>query len=352
MSPLGIKGKGRTTVYNDITSPEKLELVNPENIQLGRDFLEYLTSVDRSKNTLYAYEKDLDIIWVWNAENNGNKFFVDFTKRDIVKMQNHFINVYKWSPARVRRVKSVLSSLSNYVESMLDDEFEDYRPIVRKVENPPLSTVREKTVLTEEQLQVLLDELVEKEQYDKACMLSLCMNNGRRKAELPRLKISYFTDENVIYGSIYKTPETVTTKGRGSRGKQLTIYTLKNAFKPYLDMWLKYREENGITSEWLIPKKENGEYVDEQIPISTLDSWAETFSRMLGVPFYWHSLRHHFTTACARSGLPDDVIKNLVGWESNDMVSLYKDIDADEMFAQYFNEDGIKEIEQKSLSDI
>lgn len=63
-------------------------------------------------------------------------------------------------------------------------------------------------------------KLVEKEQYDKACMLSLAMNNGRRKSELPRMKVSYFTDENVIYGSLYKTPETVTTKGSGSRGKQ------------------------------------------------------------------------------------------------------------------------------------
>lgn len=344
--------KGRSTVYNQITSPEKMTLVNPENIQLGKDFLEYLTSIDRSKNTVSAYESDLAIIWCWNAENNGNKFFVDFTKRDIIKMQNYFINVYKWSPARVRRVKSVLSSLSNYVENMLDDEFENYRPIVRKVENPPLSAVREKTVFTEEQLQWLLDELVRKEQYDKACMLSLCMNNGRRKAELPRLKVEYFTEDNVIYGSLYKSNETVTTKGRGSRGKQLTIYTLKNGFKPYLDLWLKYREENNITSEWLIPKKENGIYVDEQMQVSTLDSWAETFSRMLGVPFYWHSLRHFFTTACARSGLPDDVIKNLVGWESNDMVSIYKDIDADEMFSQYFTADGIVYQEKKSLADL
>ena len=67
---------------------------------------------------------------------------------------------------------------------------------------------------------------------------------------------------------------------------------------------------------------------------------------------YWHSLRHYFTTACSRSGLPDDVIKNLVGWESNDMVAVYKDISADEQFAQYFGKNGIKEVEKKSLSDM
>ena len=352
MSPLGNKGKGRSTVYNNITTPEKLSMVNPENIQLGQDFLEYLTSVDRSKTTITAYKHDLDIIWVWCLEHNNNKFFIDFSKRDIVKMQNHFINVYGWSPARVRRVKSTLSSLSNYVENMLDDEFEDYRPIVRKVENPPLSSVREKTVFSEEQLQGLLDKLVETEQYDKACMLACCMMNGRRKAELPRLKVSYFTEDNVIYGSLYKSDETVTTKGRGSRGKQLTIYTLKNGFKPYLDLWLKYREEHNIMSEWLVPKKEAGGYIDEQMAVSTLDSWAETFSRILGVPFYWHSIRHYFTTMLSEANIPDSVIQDLVGWDSADMCRLYCDTSIDAKFGQYFNENGIKETETKSLSDL
>lgn len=281
-----------------------------------------------------------------------NKFFVDLTKRDIVKFQNHCLNEWGWSPARMRRVKSTLSSLSNYIENMLDDEFQNYRPIIRKIENPPACTVRDKTILDEEQLQSLLDHLVETDQYDKACMLSLAMNNGRRKSELPRMKVSYFTEDNVIYGSLYRTPEKITTKGRGSRGKQLIVYTLKNGFQKYLDLWLEYRKENNITSEWLIPKKEHGKYVDEQVPISTMDSWAEIFSKFLNVPFYWHSLRHFFCTACSRSGLPDDIIKNLVGWESNDMVAIYKDISADEQFEQYFCESGIKEVETKSISDM
>lgn len=344
-------GNGRQTVYNNISSPEKLKLVNPENIQLGNDFLEYLTSIDRSKGTVESYRSDLNIFWCWCLEFNNNKFFVDLSKREIAKFQNHCLNEWGWSPARVRRVKSTLSSLSNYIENMLDDEY-DFRPIIRKIESPAACTVREKTVLEDEQLQMLLDKLVERKQYDKACMLALAMSNGRRKAELPRMKVSYFTDDNIIYGSLYKSPETVTTKGRGSRGKQLTIYTLSKPFKPYLDMWLKYREENNIASQWLIPKKENGIYIDEQIPISTMDSWAESFSKILGVPFYWHSLRHYFTTQCSRSGLPDDVIKNLVGWQSSDMVSIYKDIEVDEQFAQYFCEDGIKEIKSKSLSEI
>ena len=343
---------GRTVQYNVLTTPEKLQQVNPDNVELGNDFLDYLVSVDRARSTIDAYAHDLNIFWVYLLEKCNNKFFINLSKREISKYQSYCLTELKWSPARIKRVKSTLSSLSNYVENMLDDEYEGFRPIIRKIENPTNEKVLKKTVFTEEQLQGLLDHLIEKEQYDKACMLSMAMNNGRRKSELPRFKVSYFDDENIIYGSLYKTPETITTKGRGSRGKQLIVYTLVKPFKPYLDLWLKYREENNITSEWLFPKKVGNKYVDEQISTDTLDSWAETFSKILDIPFYWHSLRHYFTTSCARSGLPDNVIQMIIGWSSLDMVGLYKDIEVDEEFEKYFGEDGIKKVEQASLADL
>ena len=342
----------RVVKHNTLVTPEKMTQVNPDNIELGNDFLDYLVSVDRAKSTIEQYKNDLKIFWVYLMEHCGNKFFIDLSKRDISKYQSYCLTELQWSPARMRRLKATLSSLSNYVENMLDDEFENFKPIVRKIENPQNEKVLEKTVFDKEHLQKLLDYLVEKEQYDKACALSLAMNNGRRKSELPRFKVSYFDDSNIVYGSLYKTPEKIKTKGRGSRGKQLTCYTLAKPFKPYLDLWLNYRKEHGIDSEWLLPKKINGEYIDEPMDPKTLSSWADTFSNYLGTDFYWHSIRHYFTSECSRSGLPDDVIQMLIGWSSLDMVSIYKDIDADEKFEKYFCEDGIKKVEQASLSDI
>lgn len=343
---------GRKVQHNNIVTDELLSQVNKENIELGKDFLDYLRSIDRSPNTIDAYANDLKIFWVYLLQHCNNKFFIELSKREISKYQSYCLTEWKWSPARMRRVKSTLSSLSNYVESMLDDEFENFKPIIRKIENPVNEKVFTKTVLDDSQLEELLDILVEKGKYDKACMLSLAMNSGRRKSELPRFKVSYFNDENIIYGSLYKTPEQIKTKGRGSRGKRLTCYTLSKPFKPYFDMWMNYRKENGIESEWLFPKKVGGKYIDEPMESKTLDSWAETFSRLLGVDFYFHSLRHYFTTACARSGLPDNVIQMLIGWSSLDMVSLYKDIEADEEFEKYFADGSIKKVEQKSLSDL
>lgn len=52
---------GRTVQYNVLTTPEKLQQVNPDNVELGNDFLDYLVSVDRARSTIDAYAHDLNI---------------------------------------------------------------------------------------------------------------------------------------------------------------------------------------------------------------------------------------------------------------------------------------------------
>lgn len=339
---------GRKTKQNKITSPELIERINPENLRLINDFMTYLDSIQRSPNTIKSYLNDLHIFFVWNLQNNKNKFFIELSKRDIISYQNWLINNNENSPARVRRLKSTLSSLSNYVENILDDEFEDFRPIVRKVENPVNQPVREKTVLEDNDIDRLLDYLVKNKRYKQACMLALAACSGSRKSELPRFKVSYFSDESIIYGSLYKTPEKIKTKGRGL-GKYIHRYVLVKDFKPYLDLWLKERDSLGITSQWLFPI--NNER-DEKMKADTLNSWALTFSRVLELDFYWHSLRHYFCTHLARLGLPDSIIQEIIGWDSADMVGVYKDISTDEQLGKYFDENGIKEIKQAKLSDL
>ena len=241
--------------------------------------------------------------------------------------------------------------MSNFIENILDEEeeFEGYRSVVKKIENPAKEEVREKTIFEPEELKKLLDHLVDQRKYMQACILALAMYSGRRKAELPRFKVSYFNEENVFLGSLYKTPEKVKTKGRGVRGKMLDLYVLKREFDPYLKLWMDERNKNGITSEWLFPSVSNP---DEPIKPDALDNWVDTYSRFLGKPFYWHSLRHYFTTQCFKANLPSSVIQEIVGWQSADMCSLYNDTTAEETLSKYFDENGIKQIETTTLSSL
>lgn len=341
----------RKTKQNKICTPELLEKVNPENKQLISDFLSYLKSVQRSTTTISGYTNDLEIWSVWNFQFNKNKFFCDLTKRNVVAYQDWLLNTNGNSPARVRRLKSTLSALGNYVETVLDEEYPGYRNIINKIPAPVNEAVREKTVFTDEQLQSLLDVLMENGQYQKACAVALAICSGARKAELTRFKTWYFTDDNIIFGSLYKTPEKIKTKGRGANGKQLHKYTLVQEFKPYFDAWMNEREKLGISSEWLfVSKNSAGEW--EQMRPEGLNNWANNFSKMMGVDFYWHANRHYLNSRLLRLSIPESVCQTLFGWSTLDMVHVYDDRPQDSVLSQYFGEDGIKINQSTNLSDL
>lgn len=328
----------RETKYNKLTSPELLARTNPENLQLMEEFLAYLRSMRHSKGTIAGYRNDLQILFVYVMQNCQNKHFTKLTKRELIGFQNWLLNENENSPARIRRIKSAISSLGNYVEDILDDEYEGYRSPIKKIKSPSIRAVRAKTVWEDSEIEDLLERLTEMRQYEKACVVALAVYGGRRKAELTRFKVSYFDEKNVVYGSLYRTPEPIQTKGTGG-GKMLVCYTLKNKFKPYLDAWMAERKALGIESEWLFPSVKAPSI---PLPISTLNSWTKQFSEMTNKPFYFHSLRHKFVTELSRSGLPDGVITKIIGWEDASMCQVYNDRDIDEELGQYFDENGIK----------
>lgn len=344
---------GRSTVYNHIVSKEKMDMVNPENIELGEDWLEYLQSIDRSPQSIVAYRNDLKIFWVWDLEFNKNKFFTDLTKREIAKFQNHALNTWGWSPNRIRRVKSCLSSLSNYIENVLDDEeeFQNFKPIIRKIENPVKNVVREKTVLSDEQVENLLDTLVERKEYERAAGVAIVAFSGMRKAELLQMKVEYFNEDHFVYDAMWKTDK-IRTKGFGRLGHQMEKFVLYGA-KPYIDLWLQYRKENGIESEWMFltkTRQEDGSYIYHAR--KDVSAWTEEFTDILGEDFYFHCLRHYTCTRLHRLNLPSHVIQEFFGWASSEMLQIYNDVTAEDEFEKYFDKNGVKEVQQGTLSEL
>lgn len=341
---------GRKTVYNELYTPERWEKVNKENIQLLNDFLEYKKSSDKSPKTIEQYYQMIRFFFCWNYEYNNNKFFVDIKKREFIKFFSYAVETCKWSPNRISTVKSSLSSLSNYIENILDDEFENYRNTICKIETAVKQPVREKTVLDPKEIEACLSKLVENGKYQLACYLALAVASGARKAELLQFKTSYFKDEYIEFGCLYKTPEMIRTKGRGSKGKMLYKYTFVKMFKPYFDLWINYRKEHGIDNEWLFLKKTDSGY--DHAGIRNANTWCETITRYLGKPFYSHAARHRYVTMMKEANLPNEVIIALVGWTS-DMTSVYDDRDITSDLGKYFDENGIRsDIKAGTVLDI
>ena len=343
---------GRTTTYNNIVSEDLWNRVNEENKILLKDFIDYKRSSDKSPNTLYQYESIIKLFFVWNLQNNNNKFFVDMKKREFIRFFNYMVTELRASPNRIITVRATLSSLSNYIEDILDEEYEDFRNIVSKIETVAKEPIRKKTILTKEQIDICLNKLVEDGKYQIACFFALAIASGARKAELLRFKCDYFKDENIVFGCMYKTPEEIKTKGRGSRGKMLYKYIFVKQFKPYFDLWMKYREENNIESEWLFVINRESGY--EQAEVHNADNWADVINRYMGSDvFYFHCCRHYWCTELKKQNLPDDVIKELQGWQSVEMCSIYSDLSIEDTLGNYFDENGVKtNIKPVGISDI
>jgi integrase len=331
-----------------LTSPELLAQVNPENLALKDEFILYMQSEQKSEGTIKGYCNDLDIFFVWLLQNANNKYFVDIDRRDIIRFQSFLVKEGK-SSSRIRRVKATLSSLSNYIENIYEDEYPNFRNIINKVKDPVLNPVKEKTVLTDEDVEKLLSTLVQQEKYMQACFVALAAYCGARKSELLRFKVDYFDEENIIFGALYKTPEKIKTKGMGG-GKMLHKYVLVHPFKPYLDLWLKEREKLGINSPWLFVTKRGNKW--ERTKTYAVDYWMKSFSDIIGKNVYPHAFRHYMCTYYAKSNLPDTVIQEIFGWSSVEMVKIYKDLGLDEQLEKFFDEDGIKKVESTRLSDL
>lgn len=343
--------EGRTTVYNKLTNDEKLAQVNPNNAQLSEDFLDYLSSIDRSPQTITQYKSDLRIFFVFVLEHLGNKNFTKITKREMVRFQSYCLNELQWSPKRMRRVKSAVSSLSNFIENILSDEadeYSDYHSIIKKIESPVNELVREKTVMTDEQLELLLTTLVERKEYQKAVCAAILAYSGMRKAELLQMKMEYFEPDHLEFGSIYITDK-VRAKGRGVRGKQIHKYIL-NKVDPYMDLWRKQRNELGIYSEWVfVNKNSDGEWIRR----TYIEHWKRGFSEVIGVPYYFHMNRHYCCTKMISDyNLPSEIVKEWCGWQDISLISIYNDSTAYDSFGKYFTSDGIIQQEEKTITDI
>lgn len=332
------------------TSPEVLEKVNKQNRELSREFYRYLRSVKRSPGTIKGYENDLDIFFSYLYKECENKSIIDCKMRDYVNFQWFLLESGELSPARIRRIKSSISSFSNAIELLYSEEFPNFRNLIRKVESPKNEPVREKTILSQEQIETLLSTLIQQEKYEEACCIALAAYSGRRKSELLRFKMTDFDDDKILFGTLYKS-DPIKLKGR-SGGKYANCYTLVKQFKPYLDLWIKERERLGIDSIWLFPDK-----IDptDHRPVSSVDTWMAHATTILGVDVYAHSFRHAYVTFLAAAGLPNSVIVEIMRWEKStgdSMVSIYNDTDISEDLEKYFSNGEIIAQENKGVSDL
>lgn len=319
----------RNTFRKQITNDETWEKINKRNKKLIDRFLKEKTT-RCSKTTIKGYNSDLHIFFTWNYEENDDKFFIDIKKLEFADFFSYCVSDLKWGSARFSRMKSCLSSLSEFIIRFYDDDYPTYRNIILKsIESMPKEPRRKKTVLSEEQVNELLKYLTDNKRYQEACLFALAISSGARKSELLRFDIDLIDENNTAFDGLFiETKEKIKTKGR-FEGKMLYKYIVKDIFMPYYNNWIKERREilknNNVKEHNKLFIKSNGQPIEN---ITTIDYWASKWGKILGVDVYFHSCRHYLCTWLSKIGLEQDLIVEIYGWSSGDMYKIYNDLTA------------------------
>jgi len=310
----------RTTVYNDITSKEKLNQCNPENLQIIKEFIEYKDSEGKSDKTIVVYKNASEIICIFFLEKCANKSFLKINKRDVIQFFAWLQNDLKVSSSRIAFMRSTLSGICDYIENIM--EVEGFRNNVLKIKTAPKSAVRDKTIIEEDKIIEMMNFYKNKEDYLTMIILALAVSSGLRKSELLEIKMSTFDEQN-IKGKFYVTPQPIKVKGRGKNAKA-TKFIIKDMFDEYLKIWEEYRIKNNISNEYLIANEKG------RLNIKQLDYIASKVSKDFDISFYFHSLRHATCTILYKKGNDLNKIKVILGHKDISTTSIYNDTDDSE----------------------
>lgn len=224
----------RKTFRKVITSEELDKQINSDNVKLAERFLKNFAT-KRSPNSVISYKSNLRIFFTWCLLECDNKFFIDIKKRDLMDFFDYCVTELKWSPNRYSQMHSCLSSFSAWIENFYDEDYPLFRNLLPKIEKPVKENVRKKTVLQKEDIDKLFKCFEENDMAQDACLLALAISCGARVSELARFTIGLIDEENVVFEGLFlETTEEIATKGRGTTGKMLKKYILKDMFLPPL----------------------------------------------------------------------------------------------------------------------
>lgn len=295
---------------------EKWKKVNPENIEIMEDFLD--NKRELSDKTLEQYRNALQIFFIWVLDNARNKFIADLKKRDILKYQNWLLD-QGLSVNGIKFKRSAVSSLCEYIETYYDDEFPNFRNIVKGVEAPQGDKVYKKEPLTPEEMELLRNKLTEMGKWQQLAYLELSYSTGGRREEMRQLKkeIATYKPNDKGFYSTHK----VRCKGRGKKGKVRKLYFSEQARQAVLK-WLEVRGKDDC--EYIfVSKGRNGKR--RQINETSFNYWCSNiFSKVIGRRVHPHLLRStRATHLVAVEGKDINSAKQLLGHNSSQTTEIY-----------------------------
>ncbi len=284
------------------------------------DFLLNLQSNNYSQETIYNYERDLQVFQNFLEEINTGFNKVD--KKTILNYKAYLTSQDRKTPILEMGKKKLgsfsinrmLSSLRSYLKFLIDMDYE--------VSVPPNAIKLVKTgrklprVGEFEEIKKLIEAPTQFEKNEKIALrnraiLEVLFSTGMRISELINLKETQIDKTGRIF-----------IRGKGK--KERFVYLTPRAQKHIKN----YLEVRGLTeSPYLfIPYRgKNVNLKDKKISPNYLEEKVKKYRELLGlnIPINVHGIRHAFATYLAESGASPVAIQILLGHESLDTTTRY-----------------------------
>lgn len=303
----------------DITD-EMWSNVDPDNRQLAEEFLEMNSSL--SPKTLKQYKSGIRYFFYWVQNSLNGKKIDKITKRDFIRYINYLAS-RKLSSSAQGLKKSVVSSFCNYIENIVADEdetFKNFRNFTRGLPPIPKNQVYNKVKITKNEYDLMIETLLEDENYLGAAWVATGFNVGARRAEIPQFKTEIL-DYPVQEGQNYIMSHIVRLKGRGEDGKQEPYMVNVEALK-FMRLWI---EKRGYESDFIFTTRYGGEIK----PMS--ETWADEFcantlSDILGRRINPHLFKASCVTYLLEQGVDIALVSKYVA-HHNDVSTTIKHYD-------------------------
>lgn len=325
---------------------EEWEQCNEFNKNILEEFL--MNSYHLSPKSKAAYRSNLMIWFNFIRTNLGNKPQTEIRPIEYMKFQSWLVSLGH-SSADISNKKSAVSSLCNYIETYYLDMYPNFRScIVKGMSKPEAKLVREKIPPTKEEMDMLISEMENREDWQKVAYLRYTFDTGCRRGESiqllkevvdyePVIKEKEMTDENgelqTVTVKYYRSNKT-RCKGRGETGKVRRLIFSQETMDA-IKKWLEVRGEDDCPYVFVARHKDGY----RQISDATINKWAtNTFTPILGRRFHPHILREaRATIGVVEEGKSIESMQKLLGHNSSDTTKIYicvedDDEDIDELF--------------------
>ena len=284
------------------------------------DFLLSLQTNNYSQETIYNYERDLEVF-----ENFLKELAVDFNAIDKKTILNYkaYLNSRDRKTAKTNKsekklksfsINRMLSALRSYFKFLIDMDFKT--PIAPEVIKLVKTEKKHPRVAEFDQIIKLIEfpskfEKNKKVAIRNRAILEVLFSTGMRISELINLKKSQIDSTGRIF-----------IMGKGK--KERFVYLTPRA-KKYLQEYLEIRGKTDSPYLFIPYRGKNFRKKDKKISPNYIEEKVKKYRELLGfnIPLNVHGIRHAFATYLAENGANPAAIQTLLGHESLDTTTRY-----------------------------